>query len=363
MELPPWAQSDCFSLKLHTNLAEILREQLSDGHSGLGFPPKRIFVLSSRLSRVFDTEINTTAQQRIDDLTAGILSKHGKGLLPVSFLDHLDEAEDNSLYIICIHLNKDDLQFARVIRGCTNSIVIGWFWDNHHNYAFNAEISKYLHACIPAHYHGFEMLRHVNSATTYPMPLACSQWSAARILTLTDNYRSSKREYFLKARFSDWDASPQRKEIIDYYNRFFNSEFPEHHRILLSCTGPDDLEYFGMTQEEQFYDWHSAVTTLVLPVRSDLSSRFFDCLACECIPLVDKSIAIEALSDLNPGITKNIDYIQVDPMDPSGLKEAIEVALLLSTNERRRKGIRDYIIGSHMLENRIALIILSALSL
>lgn len=360
MELPPWAESDNFSARVIADLRSIVSKLLPLDIEQPLHSITKIFILSSRLDRYFDRSIRVTAHAIISELLVGC--ETSKPLPPIEVTDRLESAEDNSLYIVCIHLNRDDLDFCQVIRSCTNSLVIGWFWDSHHNYKFNAEIAQQLHICIPAHHHGAEMLRHSNTCTTYPMPLACSQWTSRRLSALIETEQAVQRDYALKAAFSDWEAAPERSDIIEYYNAISEESDIRRFAMLLVCTKDDQISYFQLSDEDKFRDWLSAIATLVLPVRGDLSMRFFDSLACGCIPIVDSDVAREALQDLAPGLREQNDYIVVDSRRPSELGSAISKAILLSNSRKllplsKAKSSRR-VLESHLVEHRLALIIL-----
>lgn len=361
MQIPDWAQPALFSAKVFNDLTGILTHVSAKDCDMTSKPFQRIIILTSRLQRIFDPDIGSTFAKTINGLLTGISLTDMSDLPPIQILDRLDTVENDSLYIVCIHLNEEDSVFVRVIRGCTNSMVVGWFWDNHHQYSDNAEIAKQVHICVPAHHHGSRMLEYVNPATTYPMPLGCSQWSAVRLYDFLGSSVSTPREYLLKARFSDWHVAPERKEIVDYYCRWGLGEDLKGKRILLSCTKPNEVEFFSFSPLEQFHDWLSTTTTLVLSVRNDVSSRFFDSLASGSIPIVDNSISKQALLDLLPSIANNADYITTDPTDPGALRHSLAEAQLLYLQENRRKSIQSLILNCHMFEHRIALLIFSIL--
>jgi len=195
-----------FDARVRADLSRMVRSCLQEQERLSSFQPHRIHLVSRRLGRYFDPDLFTTLESSL----RGLLQASGLGptltdINRITVSEELGPPRHNTLYLVCLHLMKGELEEIRRLRANTNSLVIGWFWDNHHNYANNSAVALELDVCIPAHHHGSGFLAHANPRTTQPLPLSCAQWSIPTIdRLLAKNSLGEKSSPAIFGRFTEW---------------------------------------------------------------------------------------------------------------------------------------------------------------
>ncbi|MCP9889418.1 glycosyltransferase family 2 protein [Cyanobium sp. ATX 6A2] len=272
--------------------------------------------------------------------------------------EELGPPRPDTLYLACLHLKEGEAEEIKRIRRETNSLVIGWFWDNHHSYNDNSVLARELDICVPAHHHGHGFLTHANPRTTQPLPLCCAQWSIPTLeKLLADQPLSDDRSPFITGRFTqsrdlakDWNVGSRRSNLVRSYG---NGLIHKHIQLQLECS--EDYAYFSLSPEGRFADWCQHHFSLCLPLQADLSLRFFDAIAAGQLPFVDQELAGPVLDDLAPSLIAGRDYLLVDAASPEDLLAARQQALG-SLGLENRQASCERLRHGHLLEHRLALL-------
>lgn len=318
----------------------------------------KIVVISGRMERYFDPCLGQSLVKTMCDLwdqkNIGIGMEGVRTLLVGNFCDV--QVTPNTLYIVCIHAMPGEIELISSLRS-SSTIVIGWFWDNHHHYTSSLYVSSLLDIAMPAHYYAHEIISKSQKLSTSPLPLATCQWSIPTFKAFSHMADQSSLKYLMIGRYSDWSVSPQRSEAVDLLNAFF----ADNPLVDLSVSSPDRMRFVELSPLQSFLDWRSSATSLVLAVRNDLSMRFFDSLLCGCVPIVDSEISNQALQDLAPGIVEGCHYLTCNPRDPVEIKNVIRRAVGLRGRYQAAKSVM-LLADDHMIEARFALIIHAVLT-
>lgn len=350
---PRFAASVCADLKALIHRCLMEQERLGS------FRPRRIHLASRRLGRYFDSELFRT----LDSSLRGLLEEAGAGralteIDRITVSEELGPPRHDTIYLVCLHLMDGELEEIKSIRANTNSLVIGWFWDNHHNYGDNATVARELDVCVPAHHHGSGFLAHANPRTTHPLPLCCAQWSLSTLDKLqAKKPLGEKCSPTISGRFTEWfnpnsvwDVGTRRRDLVRTYGKGLLSE-----HVQLQLEESENYAYFSLTDEERFADWCQHRFSLCLPVRSDLSLRFFDAIVAGQLPIVELELEGAVLDDLAPSLIAGRDFLLVDVASPQELLVARQRALdQHHLEDRRAASLR--VRNGHLLEHRLALL-------
>jgi glycosyltransferase involved in cell wall biosynthesis len=342
-----------FAQELRIQLAGFVSSFLEVNNRCDTFQLRRIHFASRRWSRYIDKDWYGT----LGDVVMGAISCD-RSIEKCFTTNEIGTPRNNTLYLICLHQLEGELLDVRRIRSETNSLVVGWFWDNHHNFTLNSVLAENVDICVPSHYQGMGFLKFANPSTTRPLPLCCAQWSSTTIdQILKNNPLSNDRSTLITGRFTEWfstdkqwDVGTRRRDIVRTYGNGNLSEY-----ILLELESQEDYPYFSLSTADRFADWCKDRFSLCLPVRRDLSLRFFDAIVTGQIPIVDQELAGAALDDLSPSLTEGRDYILTDVSSPKEVLNARELALnnvLLHDREHASMRVRN----NHLLVHRVCLL-------
>lgn len=349
-----------FVQELRIQLEDFVSTYLEENTRCDTFRLRQIHFASRRWSRYMDKDWYATLS---DAIMRAITSTPDNPANEISIercltTDEIGSPRDNTLYLICLHQLEGELFDIRRIRSETNSLVLGWFWDNHHNFTLNSVLAENVDICVPSHYQGLGFLQNVNPLTTRPLPLCCAQWSSSTIdRILKNNPLSNQRSTLITGRFTEWfstekqwDVGTRRRDIVRTYGNGNLSEY-----IRLELESDEDYPYFSLSTDDRFADWCKHKFSLCLPVRRDLSLRFFDAIVTGQIPIVDQELAGAPLDDLSPSLTEGRDYILTDVSSPKDVLNAREWALnnvLLHDREAASMRVRNH----HLLVHRVCLL-------
>lgn len=350
-----------FDARVRADLQELVRRCLGEQERLGSFRPRRIHLASRRLDRYFDPDLASTLEGSL----RGVLEAAG-GAPALAEIERITVAEElgpprhDTLYLVCLHQENGELEEIQGIRANTNSLVIGWFWDNHHNYSANSELATELDICVPAHHHGSGFLSHANPRTTHPLPLCCAQWSMPTLdRLLAEKSLPEQRSATISGRFTDWfspylsiggGVGTRRRDLVRSY-----ADGLLHEQVQLQLEPHQNYAYFSLSAEERFADWCQHHFSLCLPLRADLSLRFFDAIVAGQLPIVDRELAGVVLDDLAPSLIAGRDYLLVDVSSPDDLLAAREHALdPQRRDDREAASLR--VRRGHLLEHRVALV-------
>ena len=114
------------------------------------------------------------------------------------------------------------------------------------------------------------------------VPLASNQWSRARARHLFAASKQLARRDGLHGGFVTWRLQEleDREKLVSECLAYL----PENAIRVIDWR--ERQSYFGQSAEDRWHDWASYKVELVLPMKFDLSSRFFDSLLVGQVPLV-----------------------------------------------------------------------------
>ena len=105
---------------------------------------------------------------------------------------------------------------------------------------------------------------------------------------------------------------------------------PEHSLTILSEANL--AVYFGRSEQDRFAEWCRYSTSLVLPLRNDLSQRVFDALLAGQIPLVPIEIA-DLDEVVPPELQKSLPIIRFTMKDPATVLAAQAEAIRIFASQ------------------------------
>ncbi len=347
-----------FEARVSADLRLALAGCMAEQERLVDFVPRRIHVSSRRLERYFDPQLFRTLEATMRTLLEPRLGREALSRIErITVGPEIGQARPDTLYVVCLHQMDGELEELERVRTTTNSILVGWCWDNHHNYMRNARLAAALDVCVPAHHHGRGFLQHANRSTTAPLPLCCAQWSVATLKSLlADHPLDDCGSTAISGRFTEWfnkdngwGVGTRRRDLVLTYGE---GAISEHVQLVLEPN--ENYAYFTLSAQERLADWRRHRFSLCLPVRSDLSLRFFDAIAAGQLPIVDRELEGRVLDDLAPSLIAGRDYLLVDVASPPELVEARQTALD-NWDTRQRKVSSQRVLKHHLLEHRLAL--------
>ncbi|WP_075222855.1 glycosyltransferase family 2 protein [Acuticoccus yangtzensis] len=234
---------------------------------------KRVAVVSKRYAKIFAANVHTE------------LDTH-ETRYQVEFFDSpeaFDPRQVDLIINLCHVLGdySDTLRYRH--RGFAGPIV-GWFWDNHHTYFENAHTARVLDFVCPSHVLFADYLRNRDAVSLDAVPLCVTQWTARNARTLYRRFGGGARDERLYGGFVRYNMGSKRNQLV---LDLIGTDAP-HALYLL-----DEMNlapYFGKSAGERFADWCGYKTSLCLPLRNDLSQRFFDAWLTGQIPVVPRGL-------------------------------------------------------------------------
>lgn len=234
--------------------------------------------------------------------------------------------------------------------------MIGWFWDNHHHHRANFAVAEAVDVAIPGHGFCKDYLACRESRLWEPLPLCVTQWSRDDVGDWFESHGVTERSPALYGGFVDYSFEPARRRFLEA----MMAALPDHALSLLDESRMRD--YFGRPEEERFAEWCAHRTSLVLPLRRDLSQRVFDALLAGQIPLVPVEIEdFDAV--IPPALQQSLPVMRFTMADPGSALAAQAAALAafeaggVAAARARHVFARD----GHMISARVNAIIARAL--
>ena len=243
----------------------------------------------------------------------------------------------------------DDMASAlwKMRRRFPDTILVVWFWDNHHAKVLNLRTALAADIVIPAHDGFRDELINPLSIRAPTIPLGCAQWSRAEATTLFAKLKAVPRSDALSGGFVRYDFSP-RQAVLDRLVQ----EMPESAISIL----PRDRqqEFFDQDPETRLRSWMTSKVSLMLPVYRDLSLRVFDALLAG-----QTLIAPRDLPDLDrvlpAAMQRELGIVRFDAPEPEPIRAAWREALAIF-NAQGEAGIRRrhlFVRDGHMMTNRV----------
>lgn len=210
----------------------------------------------------------------------------------------------------------EDVKTIEVLReAAPERPIAAWFWDNHHHLFENQATAEAVDVVLPGHAVYGEYLRNDQSLYGGHIPLCVTQWARQDAASWFEDFSKTSRSPDLYGGFVEYAFEPAR---TDFLHRVMDM-LPKHALTILSESSL--VSYFGRTEKERFGEWCAYQTSLVLPLRNDLSQRVFDALLAGQIPLVPVEIAdLDAV--ISPALQESLPIIRFRMNDPANVVAA-----------------------------------------
>ncbi|MEX1115797.1 MAG: glycosyltransferase family 2 protein [Akkermansiaceae bacterium] len=199
-------------------------------------------------------------------------------------------------------------------------LIAAWFWDNHHHLFENQEAAEAVDVILPGHALYGEYLRNDQSIFGGHMPLCVTQWARQDAAQWFEEFAAKPRNPDLYGGFVEYTFEPARTEFLHKVMGMLS----KHALTILSEANLH--AYFGRSEKDRFAEWCGYQTSLVLPLRNDLSQRVFDALLAGQIPLVPVEIA-DLDQVIPPELQESLPILRFRMKDPSSVVSAHQRAL------------------------------------
>jgi Glycosyl transferase family 2 len=295
-------------------------------------------VLTRRMSKIFSPAVQAE------------LDRFGKA----GFEFHLSDDEKDpriaqaDLVILLAHVLEDPKTVAWLREARPGRPIVAWFWDNHHHLFENHETADAVDVIFPGHAIYGEYLRGDQSLYGGHVPLCVTQWARQDIAEWFKEHGGGNRCPDLYGGFVEYVFEPARTGFLHKVMEML----PKHALTILSETNLKS--YFGRAEKDRFTEWCRYQTSLILPLRNDLSQRVFDALLAGLIPLVPEEI--KDLDDVVPrDLQESLPIVRFHMKDPASAVEAQRVAVqrFAEGGQDAARARHQYALENHMFASRI----------
>jgi len=299
-------------------------------------------VLTRRKSKIFSPAVQAE------------LDRFGKA----GFEYHLSDDEKDpriaqaDLVILLAHVLEDPKTVAWLREARHGRPIVAWFWDNHHHLFENQETAEAVDVIFPGHAIYGEYLRGDQSLYGGHVPLCVTQWARQDVAEWFKEHGGGNRSPELYGGFVEYVFEPARTEFLHKVMAML----PQHALTILSETNLKS--YFGRAEKDRFAEWCRYQTSLILPLRNDLSQRVFDALLAGLIPLVPEEI--KDLDDVVPReLQESLPIIRFRMKDPASAVEAYRLAVerFAQGGEEAARARHVHALENHMFASRINLML------
>lgn len=221
---------------------------------------RSIAVVTKRHNKLFSSSVGNELREDLIDLGSVKLFQSPGDV----------DARNFSHIIQLCHVQQDygDIESYRA-RGFKGAVT-AWFWDNHHNYWENRRTAESADFIVAGHAFCKEYLTNSFAIAMPSVPLCITQWGRTEARALFERFGSRSRDDSLSGGFVDYSINTKRSRLIA---ELLDAE--ASNALMLIKEG-SLTSYFGLSQAERFEEWCRYKTSLCLPLRRDLSQRFFD---------------------------------------------------------------------------------------
>lgn len=195
-------------------------------------------------------------------------------------LGHIGERPD--VILMCCHGFDLSPVIAQTRHRHPSAFILAWLWDNHVSRDTNLKTAAASDGFFLSHAFAAPAYASLKSICLGHLPLCCAQFARAEIEAVFG--QTSARSDDLLATYVDYPAHQTRSLFL----RRLAAEIPNSN-VRLMPQG-DRHAYFDMTKQDQLREWCGHKTSVVVPLNADLSTRFFDALACGQIPIVSSEV-------------------------------------------------------------------------
>jgi hypothetical protein len=227
-------------------------------------------------------------------------------------------------------------------------LLVGvWMFDNHIAHLPNLRTVTAADFYFPSHDFITDYLQNPWSIQAAHVPLCMAQWSAADLADIFSEAGDAARSNELYAAYVDYPALPRSA---------FLRAIPDHIPCSTVKLMAHDARhtFFGMTKRDQLREWFRYKVSVCAPVSHDLSTRFFDGLACGQVVIVS-----DAIADLDivvpPEVQRELPVLRYGEGDHASLRNVAAEALARYDAEGMRGVLRRhrFVMTGHLIMNRV----------
>ena len=227
------------------------------------------------------------------------------------------------------------------------TLIVVWLWDNH--LAWHTNLRTILASDFVFFSHSDEVnyLATPASVLCTHVPACTAQWTREEARQYFDLSGSARRKSKLLVNYVDYGFA-SRGEIL----RTLQSQVPQADVMMMPSD--DRTRYFDKSPEARFREWASYKATIILPMTTDLSTRFFDAMLAGMVPIIADCIT-DLDKVISPEMQQNLGVIRLGDFDAKSLRSAARQALK-KFDELGIDGVvarHRYACDGHMLTNRV----------
>ena len=184
-------------------------------------------------------------------------------------------------------INNNDLAvgesapgFVRLFAQASDTIFLGWDYDNHHWMESSLALAAHTDLYFPAHNENMYLLSKINALTSGPIPCACVQWTPT----------------FLADHLGEMLARQRSDEPLGMH--FFYPQFAFRNQTVVTLNqkykqiGFAERSFQAKTPAERLAEGTAHKTHWIIPVLNDVPIRIFDALATGGIPIIPEIAAL-----------------------------------------------------------------------
>jgi glycosyltransferase involved in cell wall biosynthesis len=258
-----------------------------------------IGILTKRLNKIFSASMQAELDRFCDKGFSYFLSD--------------DESDPRiaraDAVILLAHVQEDTKTVDSLRAANKDRLIAAWFWDNHHHLFENQKLADIVDIVLPGHALYGEYLRNDQSIHGGHVPLCITQWARQDVAEWFGEFGAGQRSPELYGGFVEYTFEPARTEFLHKLMDLL----PKHSLSILSEANLH--AYFGRSEKERFAEWCRYQTSLILPLRNDLSQRVFDALLAGLIPLVPEEIKDLDLV-ISPELQESLPIVRFRMKDP-----------------------------------------------
>lgn len=250
--------------------------------------------------------------------------------------------------ILLAHVQEDARAISWLRGAMPDRPIVAWFWDNHHHLFENHNSAEAVDVIFPGHAIYSQYLRNDQSFFGGHVPLCVTQWARQDAAGWFAECGNVPRSPDLYGGFVEYPFEPARTGFIHKVMGML----PQHALTVLSEANLKS--YFGRSGKDRFAEWCRYQTSLILPLRNDLSQRVFDALLAGLIPLVPEEI--KDLDEVVPReLQASLPILRFSMKDPASAVEAQRVAVgrFAEGGAEAARSRHLYALENHMFASRI----------
>ena len=309
-----------------------------------------------------DVVICTERLNHFDGSDIVSLVKH-PGVASITFRPNLaDVVKAGEHYDVALVLTHwvDEVSNLRLARSHDSAdLIVLWIWDNHIAENFHRQAASLADVVIPAHAFNVGYLRCPLNIVLPAVSIPSVQWNRTTIETV-----------FETERFGD--------RLDGLYGPYFTyKEYPEREFLLRKCVeenvsdaiklrnGNDNRDnFFSTSSADRLREWMTYKTSLCLPLKHDLSSRFFDALVAGQVPIAPTRI-LDLDLVIDPKVQAWLPIIRFEDYTVEAVSAAYKEAMRRFDAEGATGVLRrnKYALENHLATNRLAQVFDSIMTL